>query len=148
MIFKQKFKELKRKLLKESNTKNRSENLNIASRMPYLTDLGGATPLDYQLMEGIGYLPKVINEMTMEMLDKIQLDEYNDGSFLDEYIDLYIGLAKNDLKRQKTHHNHVIEGLKIIGTSRSVHAMKMQELVQDTLEKCQEEVEGSNQDEI
>lgn len=129
----------KKGLFQETNSRTVSEDFSVPSRMPYLTDLGGVSPLDYTIMEGMEHLPRVISEMADEMLGNIEFDRFNDGSFLDEYIDLYVGLARNDLKRQRIHHGHVIEGLKIIEESRTLHDQKIREMAERTLKKYQEE---------
>lgn len=125
-------------LFQETNSRTVSEDFSVPSRMPYLTDLGGVSPLDYTIMDGMGHLPRIISEMAGELLGNIEFDQFNDGSFLDEYIDLYVGLARNDLKRQRIHHGHVIEGLKIIEESRGLYDKKIRELAEDTLKKYQE----------
>lgn len=125
-------------LFQETNSRTVSEDFSVPSRMPYLTDLGGVSPLDYTIMDGMGHLSRIISEMASELLGNIEFDQFNDGSFLDEYIDLYVGLARNDLKRQRIHHGHVIEGLKIIEESRGLYDKKIRELAEDTLKKYQE----------
>jgi hypothetical protein len=144
-----KLKKSRKKMFDLSNDSRKvSEDFNVPSKMPYITDLGGVTPLDYQLMKGLENLPRAVAEMSEEMLENIQFDEYNDGSFLDQYIDLYIGLAKNDLERQRIHHAHVIEGLKIIEDSRLLYYARLRRLAENTLEECQTSQEKGEQYEI
>lgn len=134
-MFLQKVKSRFKKKMLKSNPKKVPEDFSTPAQMPYITNLGGISPLDYTLMKGMEYLPDIISGMAGEMLDKIQFDEFNDGSFMDEYIDLYAGLAANDLKRQKIHHRHVIEGLKIIEDSRLLYDKRMYEMAKETLEE-------------
>ena len=129
---------LKGGLFKEANSRVVSEDYNAASRMPYLTDLGGVSPLDYKILDGIGNLPRVVAQMADEPLSNVEFDQFNDGSFLDEYIDLYVGLARNDLERQRIHHGHVIDGLKMIEESRMIHDAQMQKLLEKELEGYQD----------
>lgn len=144
-----KLKKSRKKMFRLSNDSRKvSEDFNVPSRMPYITDLGGVTPLDYGLMKGLENLPRAVAEISEEMLENIQFDEYNDGSYLDEYIDLYIGLAKNDLERQRIHHAHVIEGLKIIEESRLLFYARLRRLVENALEECQLSQQKGEQYEI
>ena len=136
---------LKKRLFKE-NSKVFSEDFDASSRMPYLTDLGGASPVDYKIWEGIGYLPKLAAQMADDILSNVEPDQFNDGSFLDEYIDRYIGLARNDLERQRIHHGHVIEGLKMIEESRMIYDAQLQELLEKELKAYQDDKEEGYED--
>lgn len=140
-MFMKKVKSRFKKRMLKPNPKKVSEDFSAPAQMPYITSLGGVSPLDYTLMKGMEYMPDIIAGMAGEILDKIQFDEFNDGSFMDQYIDLYVGLAANDLKRQQIHHGHVIEGLKIIEDSRLLYDKRMYKMAEEALEEYKNNIE-------
>lgn len=67
--------------------------------LPYHSELGGFVPADYDITRHLEYNMYKIDKKIEELLAKTEVDQYNEASFLDEYIEARFQLVKNDLKK-------------------------------------------------
>lgn len=97
-----------------ANEKMKTQEYDRPGRLEFWTSRGGVRPVDYVLPAVVENLINNIEKETDEFLRSAKVDEYNNGSFFDEYIEAIIELGQNNLDKQFAEHEHIIEGIRSI----------------------------------
>lgn len=115
--------------------------------LPYHSELGGHVPVDYDIEKHLEYIMHKIDKETDSLLKNAAVDKYNRGTFLDKYIEARFNLVRNDLKRQKIRHEHIINGLCIIKTAQLTKIDNMKENLKEAVKQCEEDLSDENNEE-
>lgn len=122
---------------KDKSRKGKKDTRHLYS-LPYHSELGGFVPIDYDISRHLEYNMHQIDEKIEELLENTETDQYNEASFLDDYIEARFHLVKNDLKRQGIRHKHIMNGLKIIREAQLTKIKNIRKALQETEKQCKE----------
>ena len=121
--------------------KRKKENTSRLKKLPYHTYLGGMVPLDYDVTRQMKYVMGKVDAEIEDFLERAETDQYNEGSFLDKYVEAYFNLVRNDLKKQKLNHQHMIQGLDILKGSHITKIQATKKAIKDLDQSGQDEME-------
>ena len=97
-----------------NSLKRKTQEYDLPTQLQFFSTMGGCRQISYVVPEVMQNLILNIDKTIAQIADKVTLDEFNKGSFLDEYIDNISALAKNDIINQSIEHSNVIESIKEI----------------------------------
>lgn len=131
-----------------SDSKKKSLEYDVPSQLRYWTPMGGCRQLEFIPHKSFVHLVENMDSIIDKFMNEVTLDEFNSGTFMDEYIDLIVDLAKKDYQKQAIEHAYVIKSIKQIERGYLLgYKSELKQLEKFLSEKSSEMVEEGRTDE-